>query len=251
MMIQNNDIHDSHDSDAAVEALLADAGVIRDSGAVASEPEDTHAKRGNIVETIAKIISYLGSPLLMPTYGMIVVMWLSIMTYLLTPQVKWILAAITLSVTCLLPMIAIFILWRCKVIKNPALNEGRDRTVPYALCILFYVAMGLYLNRLHAADWMSSFMYGGAMAIAIDLAVNLRWKISGHATAQGGLIALIFYLLYHNLATEAGMAMIVTAIFLAGLVCTTRLILQRHTLCQLGAGFACGFVCVFVAATYF
>ncbi len=39
-------------------------------------------------------------------------------------------------------------------------------------------------------------------------------------------------------------------IVLAGCVCTSRLILQRHTLMQVAAGFLNGFVCVFLPAWF-
>lgn len=217
---------------------------------VTETPPAPAAPRADAILTAAKVLSYIFSPLLMPAYGMAIIMWFSVMTFLVPTNIKVILTAITLCVTCMLPVVGIFLLWKKKVIHDPALNDARDRTIPFIVSAACYVGMGIYLNCLHAADWICSFMYGGAAAILIDMLVNMRWKISGHATAQGGLLALIFFLLYHGLAIEGDQLWFGVAVVVAGLVCTSRLILGRHTLGQLAAGFVCGFICVLAAATY-
>lgn len=68
---------------------------------------------------------------------------------------------------------------------------------------------------------------------------------------MGGLCALIFYLMLsgnsiYNLEWEFLAAMI-----LAGLVCSARLLLQRHTLLQVTAGFVNGFLWVLLLPMLF
>lgn len=227
---------------------IDDSDIEMEGGCHEVSPTPDAPVRRDAVEWVAQIVSYLFGPLLMPVYGMIVIMWLSVMDIVVPAGIKLMLIGITFGVTCVTPVTAILLLWRLKVIGNPGLTESRDRTVPYLISAICYIVMGIYLNSLNASDWLSSFMYGGAAAVIIDMFINLRWKISGHATAQGGLLALMFYLLYTSLATELCHPMFLVAVFIAGAVCTSRLILNRHTLWQLAAGLAVGFVCVYGAA---
>lgn len=256
------DIHNTETVPTEVDdtATVADADdIATDVDDVESETENTAAASATPpvpaeprdgLSVTARIISYLFSPLLMPTYGMSVVMWLSLMTYFVDPGVKWMLLGITFSVTAALPVIAIFILWKLGVIHNPSLNARRDRLIPYIVSALCYTAMGIYLNGLHAAGWLSAFMYGGAVAILIDMTVNIWWKISGHATGMGGLTALLFFLMYRGLSAEIDLIPFGVCIIVSALVCMSRMILGRHTLMQLGAGYLCGFTCIYVATLF-
>lgn len=197
------------------------------------------------MEKFAKTISYILSPLLMPTYGIIIIMFASLMSYFVPIATRWVVTAIVFAITCALPVISIFALWRRQIISDPALNNRKDRTIPYGVAIVCYVAAGLYLHILKAFDWISLFMYGGALAIFVVMLINRRWKISGHATGMGGLTALTFFMIYHGIGTDTAPVLFMALILISGLVCSCRLLLNRHTLLQVGAGYAVGFACVY------
>lgn len=198
---------------------------------------------------IAKIFSTIFSPLLMGTYGILIAMWLSYLCY--SPaKAKLIVTAVTFVATCVLPVIGIFLLSRTGVVKDPMLNERTERTWPYLICTAGYIATGIYYYCVHAPLWLSMFMEGGALALIVLTVVNRRWKISGHATGVGGLCAMIFFLMCSGNSVTDLRWEFVAAVVLAGCVCTSRLILERHTLMQVAAGFLNGFVCVFIPAWF-
>jgi membrane-associated phospholipid phosphatase len=195
----------------------------------------------------ARILSIIFSPYLVGTYGTVLALWLSYLCYS-SLHAKLIVTAVSFVATCAIPMIASFLLYRIGVVKNPQLNERQDRTVPYIICTLCYLALSVYFRYAHAPMWMSLFVLGGAIALVIVSIVNRKWKISGHATGMGALVALMFFLMCSGSCPHDLQLEFIIAVLLAGCVCSARLILERHTLMQVAAGFANGFVCVFLPA---
>lgn len=200
--------------------------------------------------TAAGVLSTIFSPLLMATYGVALAMVLSFLCFIPTAT-KLAVILETFLVTVAIPVIAIFVLSRLKVIKDPKLNDRQDRTWPYIIETACFIGLAVYFCHINAPAWLSLFLIGGAVALIILTVVNRWWKISGHATGMGGLCAMIFYLMMsgnsiYNLQWE-----FMAAVLLAGAVCSARLILGRHTLAQVAAGFLNGFVCVFILAYMF
>lgn len=204
----------------------------------------------NFLTKTARFFSILFSPLMMGTYGILLSLWLSYLCYS-SIQTKAIVTAITFVSTCVLPVIAIFCLYKTGVIKDPTLNERTERTIPYIFCILCYLGVAVYYHMIHAPAWLSMFLLGGALALIVLTIVNRWWKISGHGTGVGGLCAMLFYLMCSGNSVDNIQPEFIAAVLIAGCVCTSRLILQRHTLMQVAAGFLNGFLCVFLPAWFF
>jgi len=185
----------------------------------------------------------------MGTYAIVLSMWLSYLCY--SPlKAKLVVSAITFVATCVIPVIAIFLLNKAGVVKNPTLNDREDRTIPYIISTICYCGAGTYYHFVNAPVWLSMFMYGGALALLILTLVNRKWKISGHATGMGGLVAMLFFLMCSGNGLRDMQWEFIAGVVMAGAVCTSRLVLDRHTLMQVGAGFLNGFLCVFLMAWF-
>ena len=115
--------------------------------------------------------------------------------------------------------------------------------------ILCYVAAYFYLNHIHAPQWFSAFMAGGALACAVSFVVNLKWKISAHMAGVSGIVALLFELHSPASRLEAfDLSWILwVSILLAGMLGSSRMVLGRHTLGQVLAGAVNGLVCIKLA----
>lgn len=201
------------------------------------------------VNGIARFFSFLFSPLLMGTYGILLSMWLSYLCYS-TPKAKAIVIAVTFVATCIIPVIAIFSLNKAGIVKDPSLNDRADRTLLYIITTLCYIAVGVYYHSVSAPVWLSMFVFGGALALIILTIVNRRWKISGHATGMGGVVAMLFFIMCSGNSPLDMQWEFMAGVVIAGIVCSSRLILGRHTLMQVAAGFANGFICVFLPAWF-
>lgn len=192
-----------------------------------------------IVKTIAGIISIITSPLIIPTYGIAISLWC---TYLSLAQAstRWGVLLFAFAITTMVPVIVIYILHRVGVVKHPSLNERTDRPFVYAAAVMAYLAMSYYLTCVHAPHWLLMFMLSAAFAALFTMVVNFKWKISGHATSIGGLVGLTFFLTLNSYTIHNNAWLFIATVIAAGAVMTSRLILERHTMGQVVAGFFSG-----------
>lgn len=200
-----------------------------------------------IIDGAARLFSMVFSPLLMATYGVALAMTLSFLCFLPLGS-RAVVVFETFLATTAIPVIGIFILSKLNVVKDPGLNDREDRTWPYIIETACFIGMAIYFYYVNAPSWLSFFLLGGAVALIILTIVNRWWKISGHATGVGGLCAIIFFLMITGNSVYSLQPEFIIAILIAGIVGSSRLILQRHTLGQVCAGFLNGFACIFLAA---
>lgn len=189
-----------------------------------------------IVKTIAGVISIVTSPLIMPTIAMVISLWGTYLVFAPSAS-RWQVLLFTFAITTMLPVIVIFVLNKVGVIKNPSLNERTDRPYVYAAAAMAYIATSFYLAKIHSPQWLSMFMLAAAFAAVCTMVINFKWKISGHATAAGGIVALTFYLCFKNYTVHNNEWLFIASVLAAGAVMTSRLILRRHTMGQVVAGF--------------
>jgi membrane-associated phospholipid phosphatase len=193
---------------------------------------------------LAKIISWLFGPMLLPTYGIIAALWLT--TYRFIPDVsRWTVVVVTFLITCALPASIVIWLYRLRLVASPSLTRREDRLVPYLVTLLCYGAEVLYLYCNGADRWLWMFMVAAAGVIAVSAIINLRWKISGHMAGIAGLTALLTRLLVDGLAIVNLVPWVLGAILLCGLIGTCRIALDRHSLGEVVAGLLNGFLWVF------
>ncbi|WP_289758616.1 phosphatase PAP2 family protein [uncultured Duncaniella sp.] len=197
------------------------------------------------MKKISEILSAVFSPLLVPTYGMVLAAFLTILR-MLPSNLLWTAIGITFVITCLVPVSAIVALYRSGVIKDPALNNRTERFIPYGVVVLCYIGCGFFFYKASAPFWLPMFFAGGALATVISTVVNCWWKISAHAAAMGGLVALVFRIVASHYALFNMNVWLSGVIIVAGLVMTARVYLSRHTLWQVLAGCANGFLCVYL-----
>lgn len=198
---------------------------------------------------LARFFSAIFSPLLMPTYGIFLAMWVSVLAFL-SLDTRLAVLGVIFGITCLIPAIFIFLLYRLKYIKDLGLNIQHERWLPYIFMMLCYTIAALYLIDHHAPIWMSSFVWGALVAVIISFFVNFKWKISGHMAGIGGVVAMLCYLQATSLSIVNITWIICIAIIISGIIGTSRILLDRHTLAQVLVGFANGFICVWLASMF-
>ena len=202
--------------------------------------------RARVLNEAARFFSTVMSPLLMPSYGIFLVLWVSPLCLRPLGE-RFKLLLITLGITCVLPMVIIAVLHNFNLVSNKRLERRSERLVPYAFGLLCYLAATGYMAYYHEPHWLVMFMAGGALACAVNMLVNQRWKISAHAAGIAGVLALVVNLQEMNLGVISSVSMFVLLLFTivcCGVVGTSRIILRRHTAGQVMAGFASGFMSV-------
>lgn len=202
------------------------------------------------MKRVSQILSHIFSPLLVPTYGMILASFLSVLS-VLSARVLCTTVAITFVITCVIPACGIMTMYKTGFLTDPGVNVRTERSLPYALTILCYVGCCFFLYRAGAPSWLTMFYAGGGAAALINAVVNLKWKISAHAAAMGGLVAMLFRIAAMHQSVVDLNIWISAVVVLAGAVMTARVYLQRHTLMQVIAGCANGFLCVWLLTMFY
>ncbi len=209
------------------------------------ETQRHYSATDRIIVNAAHFISFIFSPLLIPLYVMCLACYLSYMAVLPFGT----LVKVTLTVfalTCLFPLISIGVLYKTGKVSDPGLNNRNERTIPFIISAVSYILCFIYLRMLNAPYWLTNFSAAG-LAIAITAClINLKWKISIHLAAMGGLTGFILRLMVSGQTLRPTFYWLLAAIVATGLTGTSRLILERHTPSQVGAGVVAG-----VLLTYF
>ncbi len=204
------------------------------------------APRVSIAEKIASFFSSAFSPLIIPTYAVAIALNGSIIGSITPLYTRILVTLVILALTCMIPSIAIAILYKLGKISDPGVNKQQDRIVPYIIAVMSYVAAAVYLSNINAPIWIPMFMIGGGIAVIASALINLKWKISAHGAGMGGLTALMFSMWVNGYVTFDLIYLTSLVILLTGAVGTSRLILNRHTLAQVLAGTLNGFFWVFI-----
>ena len=196
------------------------------------------------MNTFFKIITYIFQPLLIPTYGIILLMQLSLFQLFPTSYRLFAIAG-TVLFTCILPSLPILFMMKNRQISDIFISKREERTMPYLFSLLAYIFWVLFLWR--TLQFPMEFVLlaiGSIVSVVRMVFINLKWKISAHTAGMGGLIGGIFGVAF--VAAINPVWIITAAIIIAGLVAISRILLKAHTLSQVIGGFFLGFACVFI-----
>jgi hypothetical protein len=108
---------------------------------------------------------------------------------------------------------------------------------------MFWVAK----NQLYPSI-LVSFMLGICISAFAALMVNIYSKISMHAIGMGGTLGLFIIIMKSN--TMLMTWPLALAILIAGIVCTSRLIVSDHSSKEIYTGLILGAACQFAAAFF-
>lgn len=204
------------------------------------------------MKPFANLISYLFHPLLMATYGCLLIFFglTNTIYFLFTPlRVKVIMTLTVFSFTFLLPAINLFILYKLKYISSMKIENRRERTFPMLMTAICYFGLFYMIYNFNIWPAIKIFVLGGGICITLGALISMRWQISAHSIGVGGLLgallAISFFLQVPLFVAISGV------VLLAGIIGYSRLALNAHNPSQVYAGFAMGcfiqFLLFFVA----
>lgn len=198
------------------------------------------------VERIAQILSDVFSPIVLPAYMMAVAMWMTPLIAM-PEKARFVAMGIVVFLTAIVPTATILTLIKLGRVSDVSLSSRSERTLPYLVTIISYLATVIFLKYISTPHWLPAFYLGAAGASVVASIITMRWKISAHGSAVGGFAAGIIWLAMHGLLLVGARWWVCGAILLCGLIGTARLILKRHTPAQVYAGVALGALAVTVA----
>lgn len=209
-------------------------------------------------KAVAKIISYILNPLLMPTIG-VVIIFIFIMPAMHLPyeiptharRIVYILVFIT---TFVVPITMLPFMLTLNIIKNIQLETARERVVPLLSTGIAYLFAYFILVKIsNSASYatrsilylIQTFILGTCISVFLCMLVSLRWKISAHMIGIGGIVGTIVGL---SITKDIDLHRILVISFIvSGLLGTSRLKVNAHVPTQVYAGFFLGYTVLFTS----
>jgi len=190
--------------------------------------------------TLAKVISAVLQPLLMPLYSIALLFVYTNFYHVYAGQVfRFLLPVFTF--TFLFPVMFIFFLWRLGYIKDFGLTEKNERFFPYIVFIVanlsltyFFFSAGLYI-------WFLALVLAPAIIALVGLIINFFCKISAHMMGIGGLIGGVLSVCF-NVKGVNPVLLIIILFALAGCLGVSRLYLRKSRPVEVYLGFFVGFL---------
>lgn len=145
------------------------------------------------------------------------------------------------------PLITVLLLKALGFIESIFFYAQKDRILLYVSSMIFFFwAQYSLREQPEIPRILVAFMFGVFISSAAALIANIYFKISMHAIGMGGLIGICYVIMQQN--TMLMTWPLSAAFLIAGLVCTSRLIVSDHTPKDIYVGLLAGFVCQLVGA---
>ena len=197
----------------------------------------------------AKIISILFHPLIMPVIGLLIIFNTdSYINYVIPSELKNAVILLIGTSTFLIPLLISLLLLNRKLIDSLEMETQKERVIPYAFTIIFYIFTLYMLKRAPIPPIIFNFVTGATLSVILAFIINIKWKISAHMIGIGGLTGA--FMCVSIILDVYITPYIVLALLVAGLIGSSRLILKAHTQLQIYAGFAVGILCQIITLYY-
>ena len=194
------------------------------------------------MQKVSKAISFIYHPLIIPTLGMLVLFNSgTYLSYLPFDMKKWILVIVFL-LTYVVPLASIPFFLYHQMINNVQMGTRKERYIPLILSLILYTFCYYMIKRISIPPIYHAFLFSSLLSVVVTVLITIKYKISIHMVGAGGLTALIGFLAFYlkvDLQFYLG-----TAVVLAGLTGTARIILKAHTPDEVYIGFLTGFAVV-------
>lgn len=200
--------------------------------------------------SLARILSYILHPLLMPFFAVVLVMNLNTyIAYSISPQVQRIIISLVFITTGALPVLTAILLLQKGKIRSLEMESIAERRIPFISTAVFYLICYYLLLQLPVPRLLSLMVLGATITIFVAWVLSFRWKVSIHMIGIGGLIGMLFGL--SQILNADLLTIIITTTIFSGLLGTSRLILGAHTPNQIYIGFLIGFFTEWLVIMWF
>ncbi|MBC7950021.1 MAG: hypothetical protein H7Y42_19205 [Chitinophagaceae bacterium] len=192
------------------------------------------------VRAAAKFFSYVFHPVFIPLY--IILFLLFIHPGVFAGFSDWKKNMVLLQATAMyafFPLVTVLLLKALNFIDSIYLKSQRDRIIPYVACGIWYFWVWyVWKNLPDSPTEIVVLSLSIFLASSIGLMANIYMKISMHTTAMGVMLGFMTWLGLTQWGSF-GVYMAV-AVLIAGLVCTSRLLVSDHSRREVYAGLVAG-----------
>jgi hypothetical protein len=190
---------------------------------------------------LAKVLSYILHPLLIPTYAILLMYRLPLLVSLPVAAKIW-LIIIVFAFTFLLPALLVYLLYHLKVISSVELDNPRERSIPLIFTSLSFLGLNYILRDSGLPDYFLYILYGALFTLLAGLIVNLVYKISLHMMGWGATVAALISI---SAMLSVDIPLVIAgAIMISGIAGYARLKINAHNPTQVYLGFLAGIVII-------
>ena len=190
-------------------------------------------------DRIARALSFLFHPLLIPTYILLTLLNFDrLYTVLLPWQMNLLIVGTVMVTTLLFPLLIIFIMYRIKMISSLYMPQREDRIFPLITIAIFYYLTFYLLKQLYLPYCFQLFLLGASVIALICLITTFFFRISLHITALGATSGL--FLGMTVISGGAGLFLLVISVIISGIVGSARLKLNAHQPSEIYSGWLLG-----------
>jgi hypothetical protein len=152
--------------------------------------------------------------------------------------------SVIISLTIIIPIVLVGFLKITNQITSIQLEDKKDRKWPFAVTGLGYIFSFYLLQKVGVSMLLLKFLLAGSGIVVCTAIINNFWKISVHMASLGALLGLLVIV---NLNNYFDLRLAIAGVVLvSGLVASARLFANAHDLPQIIAGFALGFVWIYM-----
>lgn len=189
--------------------------------------------------TLARFLSYIFHPLLMPFYAVFLVMNINTyIAYSISPHVQRIIIALVFITTGVMPVITALLLLQKGMIRSMEMENIEERRIPFMTTGVYYLSCYYLLQQLPIPRILGLMVLGAAITIIIAWLLSFRWKVSIHMIGIGGFTGMLIAIT--QILGAPILSVIIISILIAGLLGSSRLVLNAHTPLQVYTGFMIG-----------
>lgn len=215
------------------------------------------------MKSISKILSWIFLPLLAPVYAVVIAMYVENWEagfyqeeslFSLDPRAKEFFLYLFTSFSFLAPALTVLFLQTRGSVTSVMMEKRTERIIPAIMTILFGISLLAILlfkvpEGLPGARFIFGLSFGSLIAVIVCTVLTFRWKVSLHAAGMGILTGFLY--MYYSEMLIFPMWILILAFIASGVVMSARMYLKLHSLTQLVAGFAIGFVGLVLGIKFF
>ncbi|MEO6916210.1 MAG: phosphatase PAP2 family protein [Chitinophagaceae bacterium] len=203
-----------------------------------------------LLKIFGQLFSYLFHPLFIPGYVTAFLLYIHPYAFAgFGEHLKMLRLISVVLLTAFFPAFSVFLLNRLGFADSIFLKTRKERIIPYIISMFFYFWIFYVSRNLQGSPSLFvTFLLGLFISSIAALMANIYFKVSMHGIAMGVMMA--FFVM---IAMEGSFAMglyLSIAVLIAGLVCTSRMIVSNHYPFEIYVGFLLGVFCELIALVF-
>jgi membrane-associated phospholipid phosphatase len=214
------------------------------------------------MRTTANIISWLGIPLFMPIYALLLVFFVpaenaivfSNSLFFFPIAYKTFVLTVFILLGVLAPGMSFLYLKLINVISSLEMEERNERNIPLLItliyCLLLYFSFNYVMSlNIFLPKYIQVLPFSGVLVAATCIFVNYKMKISLHAAGAGIFTGYIFGYLLEQVRFEFWL--IPLSLIVSGVIMSSRLYLKKHSPLEIYFGWAIAFFITFLTTYWY